>query len=88
MTDKYKDIKTTCTKKDVFPVLPQPTAIVLAEIVGVSESYAKKVRTGNRSDKSETAELVKYCNELIIGGQEVLIKSIHKIITNHKSTQK
>jgi hypothetical protein len=80
-----KNKKTTCNKKSVAKVLPAPTAEVVAEIVGVSPSYVKKVRTGARADKSENAELITYCDELLVDGGKVLLKTVSAIIQNRKT---
>ena len=85
MSTKYKNIKTTCNEKNIDAVLPQPTARLVAAITGTTESYVKKVHTGHRADKSPKAQTVKYCYELIIGGQEVLVKEVSKVIAKVKS---
>ncbi|MDB4918777.1 hypothetical protein [Mucilaginibacter sp.] len=84
---KDKNIKTTCNKKSISKVLPAPTAEVVAEIVGVSESYVKKVRTGTRPDKSPAADAVKYCNELLIDGQKLLVQTVAEIMHSKQIQQ-
>lgn len=66
-------------------MLPAPTAKLIAEIVGVSPSYVKKVRTGDRTGDTAATDLVKYCNELLIDGQNVLLQSVGEIIESKKS---
>ncbi len=82
---KDKNIKSTCNKKSTALVLPAPTAKLIAEIVGVSPSYVKKVRTGDRTGDTAATDLVKYCNELLIDGQNVLLQSVGEIIESKKS---
>lgn len=85
MTSENTNKKTTCNKKSAAAVIPVP-AQVIADIVGVSESYVKKIRENTRRTNTETAVKVKYCDELIIEGQQVLIKEVSKII--HKPSKK
>jgi hypothetical protein len=84
MDSKYKTIKTTCNKKEVLPVLQPPTAESIALITGVSTSYAKKVLTGDRDNKSETAKLVMYCKELIVDEQMHIVAMAKEVIDHLK----
>jgi hypothetical protein len=59
---------------------------VVAEIVGVSESYVKKIRNGYRDIKSETASQVQYCDELLVDGQKVLVQVVSNIIKQKQNS--
>ena len=73
---EYKNKKTTCNKKAVSAVLPAPSAEVVAELTGVSPSYAKKIINGNRPAKTQTATKVKECYELIVDTQSELLQIV------------
>ncbi|WP_295715647.1 hypothetical protein [Mucilaginibacter sp.] len=81
-----KNKKTTCTKNCANLVLPRPTAKLIAAITDTSASLVKKVNTGDRNDKSENAQLIKYCTELIVEGQQVLVQAVSEIISGKKQT--
>lgn len=86
MSESKINEKTTCTKKEYDPILPPPPATLVAEIVGVSTDYVKKINSGSRSANTEKGNLVKYCNELIVDGQTELIKAVKAVITKKQST--
>ncbi|WAC40549.1 MULTISPECIES: hypothetical protein [Sphingobacteriaceae] len=53
----------------------------LAEVVGVSESLVKKVRTGDRGLKKTVAsEAVKTADHLLYEGENALIEAVKKMV--------
>lgn len=64
MSTKIANKKTTCNKNKVIKVAPQPVdgiqviipAKVTAYVVGCSEVYVRKVKSGDRADDSPTAQ--------------------------------
>jgi hypothetical protein len=86
MNSENTNKKTTCNKKSTTVAMPTPAASVVAEIVGVSESYVKKIRSGYRDIKSETAAQVQFCEELLIDGQKVLVQTVSDLIKQKQNS--
>lgn len=84
MNTENTNKKTTCNKKTTTAVFPVPAQVV-ADITGVSSSYVKKIRSGYRDIKSETAAQVQYCDELLVDGQKVLVQTVADIINKQNS---
>jgi hypothetical protein len=79
MNVKNNIIKTTCNRNIQASIIPIP-AKVIAGIANVSESYVKKIRTGLRSDTSEKAQKVRFCESLMVDGSMVLINAVNQTI--------
>lgn len=79
MKSENTNKKTTCNKKCI-PILKPEPAEVVAAITGKSVSYVNKVRTGKRADHSESAVTIKRADTLILEGKQVLLKAVAETI--------
>lgn len=73
--NEYKNKKTRCTKKYLL------TAKQVAEMAGCSESYVKKLRSGNVDNSSTLAKQVTAIDLLGNDGKNAMIKEIERIVT-------
>jgi hypothetical protein len=76
-------IKTNCNQNNHTSIVPIP-ARVTALLTGVSESYVKKIRIGNREDHSEKAQAVRLCDSLLTEGSGVLLKEVQRVLDTLK----
>lgn len=74
-----KNKKSTCNEIVVSSIQPEPAATV-AELTGTSASYVNKIRQGRRPDKSKKAETIVFCDELILEGKKVLLRTVSEIL--------
>jgi hypothetical protein len=86
MNTESTNKKTTCNKKSVTVVLPEPPIEVIAGITGLSESYVSKIGAGTRKANSKKAKLAIYCKELIVDSQKILIEAVTEAIEQIKTT--
>lgn len=78
MKIKNNNKKTSCTKnKKSVALVP---AKEVAELLGISESTVKKVRTGKRTDETLIGKKVQVFDELYRAGESLLIKEVSRIV--------
>ena len=85
MKSENTNKKTTCNKKSIPEIKPEPAKVVAA-MTGKSVSYVKKVRTGIRADHSESAALIKEIDETIIYCKKIMWDKIDEIIINRHNS--
>jgi hypothetical protein len=77
MSAKDKNKKTNCPENKQF--LPVPNE-VLADVVGCSVSTVKKVRSGKRSDETETGRTVVIAETMLKEGSNALIEEVKRVV--------